>query len=54
MSAYFVDVPALEDVITKGVEATFAWAEGFVGWVEEWEVKFAFASREKSPRWELV
>jgi hypothetical protein len=30
MSAYFVDVPALEDVITEGVEATSAWAEGFV------------------------
>ena len=30
MSAHFVDVPALEDVITEGVEATSAWAEGFV------------------------
>ena len=28
MSAHFVDVPALEDVITEGVEATSAWAEG--------------------------
>ena len=28
MSAYFVDVPALEDVVTKGIEAASAWAEG--------------------------
>ena len=37
---YFVDVHALEDVITEGVEATSACAEGFVSWVKEWEAKF--------------
>ena len=51
MSANFVDVPALEDGITKGVKATSAWAEGFISWVKEWEAKFTFASRDKYPRW---
>jgi hypothetical protein len=36
MNIYYVDVPALEDVITKRVEATSAsaGAEGFVSWVK--------------------
>ena len=51
MSAYFVDVPALEDVIIEGVNATSTLTEGFVSWVEEWEANFAFASGEKYPRW---
>jgi hypothetical protein len=51
MGAYFVDVPALEDVATKGIDAASAWAERFVSWVEEWEAKFAFASGDKYPGW---
>ena len=51
MGAYFVDVPALEDVVTEGVEATSSWAEGCVSWVEEWEAKFAFASRDNYQGW---
>ena len=51
MSAYFVDVPSLEDVVTEGIEAASAWAEGFVSCVKEWEAKFAFAGREKYPGW---
>ncbi len=47
MGTYFVDVPALEDVITEGVKAASARAEGFVSWIEEWEAKFAFASGDK-------
>ena len=49
MGNYFVDVSALEDVVTKEIEAASAWAEGFVSWVEEWEAKFAFASGDKYP-----
>ena len=49
MSAYFVDVPAFEDVITEGVEATSEY--GFVSWVEEWEAKFAFGSGGRCDSW---
>ena len=51
MCTYFVDVSALEDVISERVELTSAWAEGFVSWFEEWESKFAFACWDKYPGW---
>ena len=37
MCAYFVDVSALEDMISERVKVTSAWTEGFVSWFEEWE-----------------
>ena len=51
MCAYFVDVSALEDVISERVELTSAWAEGFVSWIKEWEAKCVFASGDKYPGW---
>jgi general stress protein 26 len=51
MCAYFVDVSALEDVISERVKVTSAWTEGFVSWFEEWESKFAFACWDKYPGW---
>jgi len=37
MCAYFVDVSALEDVISERVKVTSPWTEEFVSWFEEWE-----------------
>ena len=51
---YFVDVSALEDVISERVKVTSAWTEGFVSWFKEWESKFAFACWDKYPGWESV
>ena len=49
MCAYFVDVSALEDVISERVKVTSALTEGFVSWFEEWKSKFAFACWDKYP-----
>ena len=47
----FVDVSALEDVISERVKVTSAWTEGFVSWFKEWESKFAFACWDKYSGW---
>jgi hypothetical protein len=49
MCAYFVDVSALEDVISKRVKVMSAWTERFVSWFKEWELKFVFACWDKYP-----
>jgi len=51
MCTYFVDVSALEDVISERVKVTSAWTEGFVSWFEKWESKFAFPCLDKDPGW---
>ena len=51
MCAYFVDVSALEDVISERVKVTSAWTERFISWFEELESKFAFACWDKYQGW---
>jgi general stress protein 26 len=50
MCAYFVDVSALEDVISERVKVTSAWTERFVSWFEEWESKSQHTSWSKRLR----